>query len=78
MFENFAIQPELLYSKQGSKLEDLDEKVKNELGCLSLPVLAKFYLTTNKLSLELGSQASVLVSERIEVDANDNNSFDFI
>ncbi len=78
VFKNFVIQPKLLYSTQGSELEDLGKIVKNELGWLSLPVLAKFYLTTNKLSLELGSQASVLVSERIEVDANDNNSFDFI
>ena len=77
VFENFAIQPELLYSTQGSELEGFGEQVKNELGYLSLPVLAKFYLTTNKLSLELGPQASVLVSERNEVDANDSNSFDF-
>ena len=47
------------------------------MGYLSLPVLAKFYLTSNKLSLELGPQASFLVSERNEVDANDTNSFDF-
>ena len=47
------------------------------MGYLSLPVLAKFYLTSNKLSLELGPQASVLVSERNEVDTNDTNSFDF-
>ena len=77
VFENFAIQPELLYSTQGSELEGLGEQVKNELGYLSLPVLAKFYLTSNKLSLELGPQASFLVSERNEVDANDTNSFDF-
>ncbi len=77
VFENFAIQPELLYSTQGSELEGFGDQIKNELGYLSLPVLAKFYLTPNKLSLELGPQASVLVSERNEVDTNDTNSFDF-
>lgn len=77
IFENFAIQPELLYSTQGSELEGFGEQVKNELGYLSLPVLAKFYLTKDKLSLELGPQASVLVSERNEVDAKDSNTFDF-
>ena len=77
VFENFAIQPELLYSTQGSELEGFGEQVKNELGYLSLPVLAKFYLTTNKLSLELGPQASVLVSERSKVDTGDSNTFDF-
>ncbi|WP_264550427.1 porin family protein [Flavobacterium sp. N2820] len=77
IFENFALQPELLYSTQGSELEGFGEQVKNELGYLSLPVLAKFYLTKDKLSLELGPQASVLVSERNEVDAGDSNTFDF-
>ena len=47
------------------------------MGYLSLPVLAKFYLTTNKLSLELVPQASVLVSERSKVDTGDSNTFDF-
>lgn len=77
LFENFAIQPELLYSTQGSELEGLGDQIKNELGYLSLPVLAKFYLTPNKFSLEVGPQASVLVSERNEVDSNDSNTFDF-
>jgi opacity protein-like surface antigen len=77
VLENLAIQPELLYSTQGSELEGLGDQVKNELGYLSIPVLAKFYLTSNKLSLELGPQASFLVSERNEVDANDTNSFEF-
>lgn len=77
IFENFAIQPELLYSTQGSELKGFGEQIKNELGYLSLPILAKFYLTSNKLSLELGPQASVLVSERNDVDAGDSNTFDF-
>lgn len=77
IFENFAIQPELLYSTQGSELDGFDSQIKNELGYLSLPVLAKFYLTSNELSLELGPQASVLVSERNNVDTKDSNTFDF-
>jgi opacity protein-like surface antigen len=77
VFENFAIQPELLYSTQGSELSGLGDQIKNELGYLSIPVLAKFYLTSNKLSLELGPQASFLVSERNDVDAGDSNTFDF-
>lgn len=76
VFENFAIQPELLYSTQGSELRELGDQVKNELGYLSLPLLTKFYLTTNKLSLELGPQASVLVSERNKIDTNDTKTFD--
>lgn len=47
------LQPELLYSTQGSELDGLGDQIKNELGYISLPVLAKFYLTKDKLSLEL-------------------------
>lgn len=77
VFEHFSLQPELLYSTQGSELDGFGEQIKNELGYLSVPVLAKFYLTSNGLSLELGPQASVLVSERNDVDAGDSNTFDF-
>jgi len=77
LFENFALQPELLYSTQGSELDGLSTQIKNELGYLSLPVMAKIYLSKNKFSLELGPQASVLVSERKNVDAKDSNTFDF-
>ena len=77
IFENFALQPELLYSTQGAELKGLGEQFKNELGYISIPLLAKFYLSSNKLSLELGPQASVLVSERSTVDTGDSNTFDF-
>ncbi|AWM12869.1 PorT family protein [Flavobacterium sediminis] len=77
IFDNFAVQPELLYSTQGSELKGLGEQIKNELGYLSLPVLAKFYLTDNGLSLEAGPQFSVLVSERNEIDTSNTNTFDF-
>lgn len=77
IFQNLSIQPELLYSTVGSELDGLSDQIKNELGYLSLPVMAKFYLTENKLSLEVGPQASVLVSERNEIDATDSNTFDF-
>ncbi len=77
VFENLSFQPELLYSTQGSELKGLGTQIKNELGYLSVPVLAKFYLTKNRLSLELGPQASVLVSQRNNVSLGDSNTFDF-
>ena len=77
LLENLTLQPELLYSTQGSELNSLGNQIKNELGYLSIPVLAKFYLTPNRFSLEIGPQASFLVSERNNVDAGDSNSFDF-
>jgi opacity protein-like surface antigen len=74
---NLSLQPELLYSTQGSELEGFGEQIKNELGYISLPVMAKFYLTSNRLSIEAGPQFSFLVSERNELDSTDSNTFDF-
>jgi hypothetical protein len=76
LLKNFALQPELYYSTQGATIENLGDELKNELGYVSIPLLAKFYLTDN-LSFDIGPQASFLLSERNEVTTNDTNSFDF-
>ena len=74
--DSFAIQPELLYSTQGATYKNAGEEFRNELGYLSIPVLAKINL--NKfVSLELGPQASFLLSERNNFDVKDANTFDF-
>ena len=44
LLEKFSIQPELLYSTQGATYKSAGEEFKNELGYLSIPVMAKFYL----------------------------------
>ncbi|WP_353086500.1 hypothetical protein [Flavobacterium sp.] len=54
-----SLQSEFLYSTQDAKLSGLGTQVKNELGYLAVPVLAKFYLTKDGLSLEMGPQASL-------------------
>ncbi len=76
LIDRFAIQPELLYSTQGATYKNAVEEFKNELGYLSIPVLAKIYLSKS-LSLELGPQASFLLSERKNVDFEDSNTFEF-
>lgn len=76
LFENFAIQPELLYSTQGANYKNGVNEFKNELGYLSIPVLAKIYLNKS-LSLELGPQASFLLSERENVDFKNSETFEF-
>jgi len=72
LLENFSIQPELLYSSQGTKIDSEDLK----LDYVSMPVLAKFYLTSKKLSLEVGPQFSFLLSENVQ-DQFETESFDF-
>lgn len=72
IFQNLSLQPELVYSVQGAKLEDTDYK----LGYLTLPVMVKFYLN-DKLSIHAGPQFGLLVSESDEVKENDNNTTDY-
>ncbi|SEA95252.1 Outer membrane protein beta-barrel domain-containing protein [Flavobacterium gillisiae] len=76
LVDSFSIQPELLYSTQGATYKNAVEEFQNELGYLSIPVMAKIYL--NKVvSLELGPQASFLLSERNNFDVKDASTFDF-
>lgn len=76
LLEKFSIQPELLYSTQGATYKNAIGEFKNELGYLSIPVMAKIYVTKS-LSLEVGPQASFLVSNKKEFDVQDPKTFDF-
>ncbi|WP_396182533.1 porin family protein [Flavobacterium sp.] len=75
LLENFSIQPELLYSSQGAKvdvagLEDIN------YNYITVPVLAKFYLISEKLSIEAGPQFAFLINEDVP-DQFETESFDF-
>lgn len=74
--EGFSVQPELLYSTQGASYKNAGEEFRNELGYLSIPILAKISLN-KAISLDLGPQASFLMSERQEFDFEDSESFEF-
>lgn len=76
LLDKFAIQPELLYTTQGATYKTVLGDVKNELGYIAIPVLAKIYLSKS-LSLELGPQASFLLSEKNKFNASDSKTFDF-
>lgn len=51
----FALQPELLYSRQGFRAKDDGVKVKTRVNYLNIPILAKFYVLDG-LSVDLGPQ----------------------
>jgi hypothetical protein len=74
--EGFAVQPELLYSTQGATYKNAAEEFTNKLGYLSIPVLAKFSLNKS-ISLDLGPQASFLLSERKNVNFKESETFEF-
>lgn len=76
VFENFSVQPEVLYSSQGTKVEGVGDF---KLDYISVPVLAKFYLISDRLSLEAGPQFSFLINDdapSVE-DQFETKSFDF-
>jgi opacity protein-like surface antigen len=78
LFENFSIQPEVMYSTKGAKLDNIGEIEVDDvdLNYITVPVLAKFYLISNKLSIDVGPQFSFLLDENIE-EQFESKSFDF-
>jgi len=65
LMDNLAIQPELLYSAQGSKQEYSEDgdsfEIVQKLNYLTLPIMAKYYVFEG-FSLEAGPQISYLLS----------------
>jgi hypothetical protein len=58
----FALQTEALFSSQGAKVTNQKDF---NLDYVSVPVLAKFYIIPNNLSLDIGSQFSFLLKDDI-------------
>jgi len=61
--DKFAVQPELLFSAQGST-DDFDNSDLN-LNYLNIPVMAKYYVAES-FSLEAGPQIGFLMSAKVE------------
>ncbi|MEN2402940.1 porin family protein [Flavobacterium sp. MC2016-06] len=61
VIERLAIQPELLFSTQGAKLDNLD--INSKLNYLNIPVLAKFFIT-KQFTVEAGPQIGFLLSAK--------------
>ena len=75
--ESLSIQPELLYSTQGANYKNAAEDIiTKKVGYLSIPIMAKINLNKT-ISLELGPQASFILSGKDQFDPNDSNTFDF-
>lgn len=71
--DRFSIQPEVIYSAQGSTIAaidednflDIDENVEYQLDYVKVPLLAKIYLSDG-LSLQAGPSFNFLVNEEID------------
>ncbi len=78
--DKFSIQPELLFSAQGTKYNEGNED-KNILSYINLPIMGKYYVTEG-LSLEVGPQIGFLVNAETEFDGEyfdieNTNTIDF-
>ncbi|MBF4492719.1 PorT family protein [Flavobacterium sp. JLP] len=65
IIERLSIQPEVLFSTQGAKLEDSFGEFDTKLNYINVPVLAKFYIT-KQFTVEAGPQLGFLVSAKQE------------
>jgi len=65
--EKFFIQPELLFSTQGTKFDGpFGEDYDTKLNYLNIPVLAKYYIVDKKFSVEAGPQLGILLSAKVD------------
>lgn len=79
--DKFAVQPELLFSMQGSKTSysetdvnySYSENSKNKLNYLNIPVLAKLYIS-EKFALLAGPQFGLLMSAKKDFDISETIS----
>lgn len=78
--DNFGLNAEILYSREGSKIGldlDIDSfEFKQGLDYLNIPVLLKYKVAQNKLALMAGPQFSFLLDDSIDLDANDGELLD--
>lgn len=70
---SLSIQPEAMYSSQGAKVEGINDF---KLDYISVPVLARFYILPDVLSLDAGPQFSFLVNDDVD-ETFKTKSFDF-
>lgn len=65
--DNFAIQPELLYSDQGSSRKVGKSTSSINLGYLNLPIMAKYFVAEG-FALEAGPQVGFLLSANAKTE----------
>lgn len=69
--EKFSIQPEVLYSSQGSSEKLAGSDIKLKLDYINVPIMAKYYLMDG-LNVQAGPQVGFLTTSELEgVDVKD-------
>ncbi|MEC3906107.1 outer membrane beta-barrel protein [Tamlana sp. 2201CG12-4] len=60
----YTLQPEILYSKQGSEISSSISNSKIELNYLSIPINNKFYVGGNGLNFQIAPVIDILLSHK--------------
>ncbi len=63
--DNFSVQPELLYSVEGAKQEDGDDRANYNLNYVNIPVMLQFN-STSGFYAEAGPQIGFLTSAKLD------------
>lgn len=63
--DKFSIQPELLYSAQGTKFPINNSEVKFNIDYINIPIMAKYYIVDG-FSVEAGPQVGFLTKAELE------------
>ncbi|MAY83242.1 MAG: hypothetical protein CMP59_03835 [Flavobacteriales bacterium] len=74
LMKKFALQGELLYSRQGT---DIDNEGRITLSYISIPMLAKLKFIRGKLGFYGGPQVSYLLNADYDFDGFDGDAKDF-
>lgn len=76
--ERFALQPELIYSTQGANYKAIDaiNDFKNNVGYITIPLMLKINLN-KAFFIDLGPQASFLLSKKNDFTIKNQNTYDF-
>jgi len=84
--DKWAIQPELVYSRQGFNFKDGEGTDKYRMNYLNVPIMGKWYAIPQKLSIELGPQIGFALKYAIKDKEDgetrtrkvDNNFYDAV
>lgn len=73
--DNFAIQPELLYSGEGAKMEDGDDRANYNLSYINVPIMLQY--VNSGFHAEFGPQVGLLVAAKLDTKIGGvNNDID--
>lgn len=68
----YSLQPEAIFSRQGSTAVIDGVRIRNRLNYINIPVVSRFFITP-KLSLDVAPQLGLLASARVKTKGDKNN-----